>query len=358
MALRVLAVAQAAEAGGAELALLRLLPALESEGVEVALAVPGDGPVAAAAHGRGVEVHKLAVGPLRMGGWPRAVLAWPGAHRLVRHLGPDVVWLNGIVPQRLVPALGGVPALLQLHDLPQRPPRAWRQRWFWRRVPAVVCGSAAVARAAATAGAPAARVHIVHAPVEVAAPAPRPDWADGRPVIGFVGRIEPAKGVLDLLAAMRTLMERRPEVRVVIVSGAAVAPDADYERRVRTEVEALGDSVLVLGPVPEASALMPWFDVLCVPSHVEAFGMVAVEALAAGTPAVVTDSGGMPEYVVPGRNGDVVPPREPRRLAEALERVLARAPDMAEAARADAARFAPARAAAEMGALLRQTASP
>ena len=94
---------------------------------------------------------------------------------------------------------------------------------------------------------------------------------------------------------------------------------------------------------------MPWFDVLCVPSLVEPFGTVAAEALAAGTPAVVTDSGGMPEYVTPGRNGEVVPPGAPEQLADALERVLAGAPAMADAARADAGRFATARRGARDG---------
>ena len=101
---------------------------------------------------------------------------------------------------------------------------------------------------------------------------------------------------------------------------------------------------------------MSWFDVLCVPSRVEPFGTVAAEALAAGTPAVVTDSGGMPEYVTPGRSGAVVEAGRPDALAAALEEVLGRASGMAAAARADAARFATPRAAAETAALLRESA--
>ena len=83
---------------------------------------------------------------------------------------------------------------------------------------------------------------------------------------------------------------------------------------------------------------------------------MAAEALAAGTPAVVTDSGGMPEYVTPGQNGEVVPPGAPDRLAEALERVLADAAGMAEAARASVARFAIPQAARETAALLEEAA--
>jgi glycosyltransferase involved in cell wall biosynthesis len=256
-----------------------------------------------------------------------------------------------------VPALGATPALLHLHDLLDHRPLQWRLRSFWQRVPFVACASDAVARAAASVGAPHERLRTLPVPVEAVAPAPRPTWADGRQVVGFVGRIEPRKGVLDLLTAARMLVTRMPETRVVIVSGPELEPDRGYEERVYEEANALRESVVVTGPVDDARGLMPWFDVLCVPSLVEPFGTVAAEALAAGTPAVVTDSGGMPEYVTPGRSGAVVQPGQPEALAAALEEVLGQASTMADAAREDAARFATASAAAETAALLRETAT-
>jgi glycosyltransferase involved in cell wall biosynthesis len=357
MALRVLAVAQAADPGGAELALLRLVPDLAAENVEVELAVPADGGVGRAARAAGLSVHELRFGSLRRGGLARAVLAWPRAHALVRALRPDVVWLNGIVPQRLVPALGATPAMLHLHDLLDHQPLQWRSAGFWRRVPIVACASEAVAGAAAEFGASRERLRTLPVPVEAVEPAARPSWADGRPVIGFVGRIERRKGVLDLLAAVRVLAERVPDIRLVIVRGPALASERAYERRALDEAAGLGDRVVMTGPVEDARGLMPWFDVLCAPSLVEPFGTVAAEALAAGTPAVVTASGGMPEYVTPGRSGEVVPPADPAGLAAALERVLANAPAMADAARADAARFATPEAARATAALLRETAA-
>lgn len=354
MALRVLAVAQAAEPGGAELALLRLVPALAAEGVELELAVPADGGVARAARELGLRVHELPIGPLRRGGWPKAVLAWPRTRALVRRTRPDVVWLNGVVPQRLVPALGGTPALLYLHDLVDRS-RAWRSERFWSTVRVVACASDAVARRAAEVGA--REPQTIFAPVESVPPAPRPEWADGRPVIGFVGRLEPRKGVLDLLAAMEALAERMPEARLVIVRGPALdRRDQAYEQMVLSKAGQLRARVVVVHPVPDARALMSWFGVLCVPSLVEPFGTVAAEALAAGTPAVVTDSGGMREYVVSGENGEVVPPSDSEALAAALERTLPRAGEMEDAARAAAARFATGRVAADLARLLHEAA--
>jgi glycosyltransferase involved in cell wall biosynthesis len=233
-----------------------------------------------------------------------------------------------------------------------------------------------VARAAAAAGAPEPRLRTVPVPVDPADPAPRPAWADGRPVVGFVGRVEPRKGVLDLLHAMPRVAEQVDDVRLVIVRGPALEPaphrrtvrrraqgasagadsSGEYERRVAEAAAALGDRVVLTGPVADARALMPWFDVLCVPSLAEPFGTVAAEALAAGTPAVVTDSGGMPEYVVPGRNGEVVPPGDPEQLATALARILPRAGELREASRESVARFRTPRAAREMAALLREAA--
>ncbi len=356
MGLRVLAVAQAAELGGAEQALLRLAPALAAGGIDLQLAVPADGGLARAARERGIRTHELPVGSLRRGALPRAALGWPRVRTLMRAVHPDVVWLNGVVPQRIVPALGATPAMLHLHDLLDHRPLQWRMRSFWTRVPFVACASDTVARAAAAAGAPRDRIRTLAVPVEAVEPAARPAWSDGRPVVGFVGRIEPRKGVLDLLTAAHTLAARVPELRVVIVRGPELEPDRAYERRALDAAAALGDRVVITGPVEDARRLMAWFDVLCVPSLVEPFGTVAAEALAAGTPAVVTDSGGMPEYVTPGRSGEVVQPGRPDQLAAALERVLERAPAMAGAARAAAARFATARAAAETAALLRESA--
>jgi glycosyltransferase involved in cell wall biosynthesis len=246
--------------------------------------------------------------------------------------------------------------VLHLHDvLAHRPPQ-WRGTRFWRRVRVVACASEAVARAAAAQGAPADRLRVAPVPVEAVEPSPQPEWAGQGPVVGFVGRIEPRKGLLDLLAAARSLSERVRRLRIVIVRGPALEADRDYERRVLEMAGRMGDTVVVTGPDDDARRLMPWFDVLCVPSLVEPFGTVAAEALAAGTPAVVTDSGGMPEYVTPGRSGEVVPPGEPAQLAAALERVLATAPAMADAARADVARFETSRAASETAAILREAA--
>src|SRR4051794_27712467 len=310
---RVLAVAQSAEPGGAERALTRIAERLPDLGFDVELASPGPG-----------AEHRLAVGGLTVGAWPAAVAAWPRARRLAQRF--DLVLLNGIVTQRLAPAMTSATVVPYIHELAESHPRAWRSARVWRSTPLVLCACDAVAQRCRALGTPADRLRTVYAPVEAVAPAARPDWGEG-PVVGFAGRIQASKGVLDLVQAMRDV-----DARLVVVGDGSGA----YADEVRRQA---GDRTVFVGQVDDARSLMSWFDVLVLPSHCEAFGTVAAEALAAGTPVVATRGGGVQEYVVPGRNGALVMPGDVRALATAIHELLPKAAAMADAARQDAARF-------------------
>lgn len=334
---RVLAVAQSTALGGAEYGLVRVARRLPAHGFEVEIASPGAGPLEDAAKGAGIRTQRLAVGELRAGGWPRALAALPRAWQLVSRGGFGLVWLNGTVAQRLAPGLAGEALVPHVHDMLDATPRPWRSSMFWSRAPVVLCDSRAVAERSRALGAPADRLRVVHCPVDPVEAAEQPAWVDGRPTVGFVGRFEPRKAPLDLLRALPDLAERVPAVRLVLVGDDAGS--ASYAREVRAEAARHGDRVIVLGHVPQAGGLMPWFDVLAVPSRVEPFGTVAAEALAAGTPVVATRSGGMEEYVDEDV-GALVAPADPDALAEALARVLPRAARLADACRAAAAPFA------------------
>lgn len=320
---RLLAVFPVDHPGGAENHLLRLLKGLASRRWEIGVTTPGDGPLRAAALAEGYEWHSLAVGGLERGTGTRAVISWPRARRLAHKFG--VVYLNGSVCGRLLPALPSAPMrVLHIHDIVERVPR------FWRRADLVLSDSGAVARRLEPLAS-----HVVYGPVELdPPPAPSP-WPRGNgPVVGFVGRIEPRKGALDLVRAAPMIRKDAPGAHIVIVGDDRYGTDPDYSRAVidSTEVEHHAWC-------ENAQALMRHMDVLVLPSRQEPFGTVLAEAMAVGTPVVATSVDGLPEVVEDGVTGRLVPPADPDRLAAAVLDVLQHSQHMGEAARERARRF-------------------
>ncbi|SDD30992.1 Glycosyltransferase involved in cell wall bisynthesis [Paenibacillus sp. UNCCL117] len=136
---------------------------------------------------------------------------------------------------------------------------------------------------------------------------------EGRKIILYVGRLIPIKGVHHLLAAMPDIIRRVPEATLVVVGSAFYGSKrtTPYVRRLRRMAAKLQPHVRFVPYVPHHQ-VDEWFrlgDVLAVPSaRHEAFGLVNVEAMAAGVPVVATRAGGMPEIVLDGITGYTVDP--------------------------------------------------
>jgi glycosyltransferase involved in cell wall biosynthesis len=130
-------------------------------------------------------------------------------------------------------------------------------------------------------------------------------------VVGFVGGLQPAKGLDDLAAAVASA---NVDVSVIIAG--------DGPARARLE-RSFGDEATFLGSVPYAQvpALYHAFDLLALPSHTEGLPRVVLEAQATGTPVIATRVGGVPEAVTDGETGLLCPPRRPSDLAAALDRL-------------------------------------
>ena len=129
------------------------------------------------------------------------------------------------------------------------------------------------------------------------------------------------KGVQDLLAALPRLRRRHPGLRLVVAGRGPSADELrDQARRLR-----LGRAVTFAGFVPDAelAALVAAADCAVVPSRYEPFGLVALEAAAAGTPVVASGAGGLPEFVRSGRTGLAFPAGDPAALADAVSALLA-----------------------------------
>jgi glycosyltransferase involved in cell wall biosynthesis len=317
----VLAVASVDHPGGAEIGLLRLLPRLRHAGWDVTLTTPGDGPVRRKAEARGLATATLKVGGLGRGEGAAALASFPALRRLARR--HDVVYLNGTVCGRLLPALPrDTRVVLHVHDIVDRVPSVWS------RADVVLADSQAVAERLTCLDA-----HVVGCPIEPAPRAATPPWPPGdAPVVGYVGRIERRKGVMDLVSAAHRL--RAAGARVVLVGDDPYASDPEYLGQVRSSA-----GVEHYGWVDGAAGIMHALDVLVLPSHQEPFGTVLAEAMNAGTPVVATNVGGLAEVVDDGVTGRLVAPRDPDALAEGILDVLAHHDAMGAAGRQRARRW-------------------
>jgi phosphatidylinositol alpha-mannosyltransferase len=140
-------------------------------------------------------------------------------------------------------------------------------------------------------------------------------WQDGTPNVLFVGRHEPRKGLLDLLKAHRILRKTGYEERLLVVGS------GPQEREARRYVATRGlKAVEFLGRVSDAekAQLFRTADIYASPATGgESFGIVLLEAMAAGAPIVASDIHGYKGVVRRGREGLLVPPHEPKELATA-----------------------------------------
>ena len=139
-------------------------------------------------------------------------------------------------------------------------------------------------------------------------------------IIFHVGRLVPEKGTGLLLEALPMILAVRPEVKLVI---AGTGPWAE-ELRYRARAAGIEPKVYLTGFLDDAtiSALYRWAEVAVFPSYYEPFGIVALEGMAAGTPVVVSDVGGLSEIVKHDVDGLKALPGNARSLADQILRIL------------------------------------
>ncbi|MFC1864601.1 glycosyltransferase [Chloroflexota bacterium] len=149
-------------------------------------------------------------------------------------------------------------------------------------------------------------------------------FADDKLIL-FVGRIEPLKGIEQLLEAM-TYLQNSQGLRLVIIGG---DENSQYEierlQGLSRDLQ-IQDSVIFQGLIKHER--LPYFysaaDACVLPSYYESFGLVALESLACGTPVVATDVGDLKNIIRQGETGYVVTDNTPRRLADKIALLLSR----------------------------------
>lgn len=255
--------------------------------------------------------------------------------------------------------LFGVPTVFHLHgggfrEFHASSP-AWLQRWIAHTIARSnrVVGLSTAWAEFLTKFAQAGSVRVIANPVFLPATVSRQREEAGR--LLFLGRAEQAKGIFDLLAAVKLLAPACLGLRL------AIGGDGDVER-LRSRVAELGisEQVEILGWVVGEAKLQQFerAEVFVLPSFHEGLPMAMLEAMAHGKAIVVTPVGGIPEAVQHEQQGLLVPAGRPQELADALLRLL-RDPSlrthMGEQARARVAeRFATERVLSQVAALYQE----
>lgn len=163
------------------------------------------------------------------------------------------------------------------------------------------------------------RITVVGNGVDLARFAPEPRREPGPHVlIGALANLRPEKGLADLIEAAALVRRRAPQARFAIWGEGPLRPALDA--LIRTHQ--LTDTVELRGSTREPETALRQCAIFVLPSLSEASPNVVLEAMATGLPVVATRVGGTPALVADQQTGLLVPPGEPRALAEALVRLI------------------------------------
>lgn len=317
------------DVGGAERMLVEVLPRLKGERFEPHVCcLQKRGQLADLIEDRGIRVHTLGI---------RNLL---DAHRLWRlwhlfgTLGVRILHAHLFVTEAVtlpVARMVGIPVVIATKHNEgswMRPRHSVLERWLARQTRAFTATSEAVRRAAVGRGIPAKSIEVIY-PSSVSARAPEPgadpesakEWLGvppSAPLVGVVGRFHPVKGHEVMLDAAASLSRSFPDLFFLF------AGRGPQEDRIRRKARALGLlERLTIDFDPEGiERFLEAVDIFVMPSLSEGFPLTLLEAMRRGKPIVASAVGGIPEAVVDGQSGLLVPPGQPDRLAEAIGRLL------------------------------------
>jgi len=236
--------------------------------------------------------------------------------RRLRALRPRIVHVTEVFPQAMVAArLARVPHLVVTHHTPELPRRDNLAGRLWNRAgwatrPEVIYTSETDRRRDGR-----RRAHVIELGIDLERFAGGKTVLEGR-IVGNIARLAAQKGHRDLVAAAPKVLERHPDVRFV------VAGDGELRSQLTELARPLGDRFVFLGEREDVPDVLASFEVFAYPSRFEGLCVAVIEAQAAGVPVVATPVGGIPENVLDGETGLLVPPNDPVALAEAINRLL------------------------------------
>lgn len=306
---------------------LYLIAALADRGIDSILVCPPNSGIDAAARSAGVRVQNLfCAGDLDL----------PFAYRLTQYLQeakPDLVHCHS---RRGADMLGGlaasfadIPAVVsrRVDNAEMRLMATLRYRPFTK----IIAISDTIAAVLREHGVDADRIVVIRSAVDAGQLSQAADCARVRDefaipgdacIIAAAGQLIPRKGHRYLLQAVADLRLSHPDVRLIIFGEGYL----NNQLRAQAATLGLGDIAQFPGFRDDLDSFMSCIDILAHPALAEGLGVIALKAAAAGVPVVGFDAGGLPEAVISGRTGTLVPAED----VDALRRGLVELVDDAE----------------------------
>ena len=326
----------AAYHGGAFKDLLTILAHLDRDRFLPEVLLTGDRSVGTTFEALGIQVLGCSLPPWRKGrSYPMIPAALLKLLRILVGIKPGLIHINGgynDVPYvALAARLLRIPSVFTVRDINvlKEKSRKYHFRWASRLV---LCSKAMEGEVVRQRLVSQDRVRTIYGGIDVetfhrttheaGARDVRQDYGilPEAPLVGVVANLSPIKGYEELIAALALLAPKVDGLRCLCVGGY----DPAYYGVLKGLVEQSGlDRCVIFAGYQHAVA--PFYeamDLLVLPSRSEAFGMVLLEAMAMGRPVIATSVGGIPEVVVDGVTGLLVPPRNPSLLADAMLRLL------------------------------------
>ena len=347
-AIKILYLNPTSEVGGAERSLLDLLRHLDRKEYDPIVCFPSDGKLAWELGRMGIETKMIsypaAISALSRENWnqslPQFLLApWyllPTLVKMttfVRRKDIDLIVTNGIKCHLIGSMIASVTRSKLIWHVRDLMEAGWLRlilcsmgRFFPNRI---ITNSDAVGRFFVNGG----RSETVYNGVDLAQFNSERDGKRARSefhvrkhakLIGAIGHFAPLKGYEELLGAVREVVGAGFNVTLVLVGECIYPHSKSYKEKLLSLVDSTGlkERVIFTGFREDIPELLASFDLFVLPSRSEGFGRVNLEAMAMGKPVISTSVGGIPEVVLDGVTGILVPPGDSHALSRAIMRLL------------------------------------
>jgi glycosyltransferase involved in cell wall biosynthesis len=312
--------------GGGETDFLLLLDHLAAAG-EIPSVLCPPGPLSDRLSDKGIRHFDIRVPGWRKGkDFVRRPFFFRKARGIMKEAPPDLIVANDIwyAPHaHRLAASSGAPWAAHIRGEVKHPGRA--RQYHLRHCDAIVTVNSKNRDLLREGGIPEEKINVIHPGIDMRMPEEnalheaRKSVPEGRsPIVGIVANVLAVKGFQFLGEAVGILRSRFPRILCIVVG----STESDFAHRFRSGLREAADHFLFLGFRDDPLPFISLFDVMVLPSLSEGFGIVLLEGMSMRKPVVASSTGGIPEIVVDGKTGFLVPPGDAATLAEKITLLL------------------------------------